>query len=329
LEFYRNLEHESKRRLFIYFIRSAKDRQLWHDHLSEVCYADRTGVKKSGMITKRLNPLNDYIFLKIMGEKGDEEQLLAFLKAVLGREGTDAIESVEIVENKTITAEVIGDKTSILDVRARTAAGERVNIEVQLRNLGNMDRRSLFYWSLEFSRGLEAGRDYRESPNVIAINIVNYEFMAQVPAFHTSFHIWEDTHREVLLTNALEIHFIDMVKFRRLKEKNIRYDPLHRWLTWFDKESPQMLVEEAVKMDTAIQKAEEKMVYVTNDKEALHAYQMREMALSDWTSGINYARQEGRQEEQREIARNLKKLGVSFEQIAQGTGLSVDEVEQL
>jgi hypothetical protein len=37
--------------------------------------------------TKRLNPLNDYIFLKIMGEKGDEEQLLAFLNAVLGRHG--------------------------------------------------------------------------------------------------------------------------------------------------------------------------------------------------------------------------------------------------
>ncbi|MDR0586872.1 MAG: Rpn family recombination-promoting nuclease/putative transposase [Treponema sp.] len=102
------------------------------------------------MIKERLNPLNDYIFLKIMGEKGDEEQLLAFLNAVLERKGTYAIESVEIIENRTITAEVIGDKTSILDVRARTAAGERVNIEVQLRNLGNMDRRSLFYsqWGL-------------------------------------------------------------------------------------------------------------------------------------------------------------------------------------
>jgi hypothetical protein len=52
-----------------------------------------------------------------------------------------------------------------------------------------MDRRSLFYWSLEFSRGMEAGQDYQEAPNVIAINIVNYEFMPQVPAFHTSFHI--------------------------------------------------------------------------------------------------------------------------------------------
>ncbi|MDR2029487.1 MAG: Rpn family recombination-promoting nuclease/putative transposase [Treponema sp.] len=301
------------------------------------------------MANDRLNPLNDYLFLKVMGEKGDEEQLRAFLNAVLGRRGPEAIESLEIIENKTITAEIIGDKSSILDVRARTGQGERVNIEVQLRNLGNMDRRSLFYWSQEFSRGMEAGQDYRETPNVIAINIVNYEFLARVPAFHTSFHIWEDRYREVLLTDALEIHFIDMVKFRGVEERDIRNDPLQRWLTWFDRGSPAKLVEEAIRMDGAIQKAEEKLAYVSKDKEALRAYQMREMAMSDWTSGINHARREGLQEgmekglqkglqkgrregrleEKQEIARNFKELGIPLEQIARGTGLSVEDIAQL
>jgi hypothetical protein len=51
-----------------------------------------------------------------MGEKGDEEQICVFLNAVPGR---------------TITAGVTGDKSSILDVRVRTAAGELVNIEIQ------------------------------------------------------------------------------------------------------------------------------------------------------------------------------------------------------
>jgi hypothetical protein len=31
---------------------------------------------------ERLNPLNDFLFLKVMGEKGDEVQLLAFINAV-------------------------------------------------------------------------------------------------------------------------------------------------------------------------------------------------------------------------------------------------------
>jgi predicted transposase/invertase (TIGR01784 family) len=192
---------------------------------------------------------------------------------------------------------------------------------------------------------MAAGRDYRESPNVIAINIVNYEFLPEIPAFHTSFHIWEDTYREVLLTDALEIRFIEMVKFRRLAEKDIWNEPLHRWLTWFDQGSPASVVEEVIKMDRGIQKAEEKMAYVSIDKEALREYQMREMALSDWTSGLNYARregmregiqqgrregkQEGRREGMREIAANLKRRGVPIDHIAEDTGLSVEAVAKL
>jgi predicted transposase/invertase (TIGR01784 family) len=67
------------------------------------------------------------------------------------------------------------------------------------------------------------------------------------------------------------------------------------------------------------------MEYVSIDKEALRAYQMREMALSDWTSGLNHARREGIQE----VARNLKKIGVPLEQIAQGTGLSIEDIARL
>jgi predicted transposase/invertase (TIGR01784 family) len=145
---------------------------------------------------ERLNPLNDYLFMKVMGEKGDEEQLLSFLNAVLRRTGKDRLVSVEILENKTFTAEVIGDKSSILDLRAVLEDRTKVNIEVQLRNLGNMDRRSLFYWSREYTKSLEAGQDYLELPNVVAINIVNFEFLPSGD-FHTSFHLREDRDKEL------------------------------------------------------------------------------------------------------------------------------------
>jgi hypothetical protein len=92
-------------------------------------------------------------------------------------------------------------------------------------------------------------------PAVIAINIVNFEFVA-VDDFHTSFHLWEDRHKECMLTDALEIHFVDMVKYKQLREKDIRHDALHRWLCFFDKDTPDKIVKEVLKMDTAIQKAE-------------------------------------------------------------------------
>jgi hypothetical protein len=57
---------------------------------------------------ERLNPLNDFIFLKIMGEKGDEVQLLAFINAVLKRTGKERLQSIEIIENKKLPAETVG-----------------------------------------------------------------------------------------------------------------------------------------------------------------------------------------------------------------------------
>ena len=43
-------------------------------------------------------------------------------------------------------------------------------------------------------------------------------------------------------------------------------------------------------MDGAIRKAQERMDFVSRDMEALREYHMREMALSDWNSTVNYAR---------------------------------------
>jgi hypothetical protein len=42
---------------------------------------------------------------------------------------------------------LIGDKSSILALRAICDNSAKVSIEVQLRNFGNMDKRSLFDWS--------------------------------------------------------------------------------------------------------------------------------------------------------------------------------------
>ena len=83
--------------------------------------------------------------------------------------------------------------------------------------------------SREFTGGLAKGGDYSLLSNVIAINIANFEAVA-IDDFHSVFHLWEDTHRDCLLTDALEIHFIDMKKFNSLPDKDIMNNSLHRWL---------------------------------------------------------------------------------------------------
>ncbi|WP_157078687.1 Rpn family recombination-promoting nuclease/putative transposase, partial [Methanobrevibacter filiformis] len=123
---------------------------------------------------ERFNPLNDYLFLEYMGKQGDEEQLLSFLNAVLTRTNNDVLTSIEIVENTEITPDVLGDKSCVLDVRAKTADGTKIEIEVQLANEYNMIKRLLYYWSREFVVNLDSGDKYQELPKVIAIGILDF-----------------------------------------------------------------------------------------------------------------------------------------------------------
>ncbi|MDR1023025.1 MAG: hypothetical protein LBL94_07140 [Prevotellaceae bacterium] len=73
----------------------------------------------------------------------------------------------------------------------------------------------------------------------------------------------------------------------------------------------------------AIAKAQEKITFVSRDKKVLRAYQMREMALSDYISGINHARREGEQEGRQKVIQEtlleitkLLKEGKSIEDIS-------------
>ena len=291
-------------------------------------------MKTTATQARRFNPLNDFLFLKVMGEKGDEEQLLGFLNAVLFPTGTDRFSSVEIMENRTLTAEVLGDKSSILDVRAVLQGSARINVEVQLRNQHNMEKRSLFYWSREFAGSLGTGQNYRELPRVISINILNFEFL-HTKDFHSRFHLREDNDM-ILLTDALEIHYLDMVKWRKRDNKDITGNPLHRWLAWLDPGSSPELIAEVVNMDNAILKANERQEYILSDKEALRAYEMRQLGYWDLVNQIDYARDEGREEgrkenyeEKRRIIANLKTLGIPIETISQATGFTIEEIEKL
>jgi predicted transposase/invertase (TIGR01784 family) len=82
-------------------------------------------------------------------------------------------------------------------------------------------------------------------------------------------------------------------------------------------------------MDAAIQKAQERLDFVANDKEALREYHMREMALSDWTSGVNHARREGKEEGQKDVARRLKARGRPVKEIVEDTGLDLETIRDL
>jgi len=82
-----------------------------------------------------------------------------------------------------------------------------------------------------------------------------------------------------------------MVKYRKMKGK--LNDSLSHWLTWFDRNSTPELLEEVLKMDNAIQMANERLLYVTEDEDAQREYLVRFRAMCDMTSMQNAAHREG------------------------------------
>jgi predicted transposase/invertase (TIGR01784 family) len=270
----------------------------------------------------RLNPLNDYLIVKMFGETGDEEQLLSLMNAVGSKTGK-CFASVQILKNKTLTAAVIGNKKIILDVRSIADAKARFDMEVQMRNQGNMIRRSLHYWSSDFRQGIGEGEDYRDLPDVIAVNIINFPYIG-LDEVHTSFHIYEDGHREYKLTDALELHFIDMTRFRKLAGKN-KDDPLHRWLLFLDQDTEPEVLKEVLTMDGAIQKAQDRMDFVSMDRDAYREYELREAQMAFYDQDVKSAARK----RDIEIARNGKAMGLSIEQISLLTGLNPEEAEKL
>ncbi|MEJ8554833.1 Rpn family recombination-promoting nuclease/putative transposase [Tepidibacter sp. Z1-5] len=280
---------------------------------------------------ERLKPLNDFIFKKLFGENEAKDNLIAFLNAVLDRKDKERLISLEIIENKELTKEMMEDKTGILDVRAKTEDGTQINIEVQLTDQRNMDKRTLFYWGRLFNEGIKKGEDYRKLCKVITINILDFEYLS-LNKFHSKFHLWEDEEKDYMLTDLVEIHFIEVPKFNELDEKNLKDDKLQRWLTFFNKDISEETLKELMDMDEDIKRAEERLEYLSSDKKTIELYKAREKSLHERANMINSAKEEGieqgKEQVKIEIAKSLLDI-LDIETIALKTGLSIEKVKKL
>lgn len=259
-----------------------------------------------------------------MGEEESKENLIAFLNAVLDTEDQNKLVSLEIINNKELTKEMIEDKTGRLDVRAKTADETQINIEVQLTNQRNMEKRTMFYWGKLFLEGIKQGEDYIHLEKVITINILDFDYL-DIERFHTKYHLWEDDEASYMLTDLIEIHFIEMAKFRRLEQKDLKNNPLHRWLKFFDKSLSQEELKELMEMDTAIKRAEAKLEHLSSDPKMLELYRAREDSLHERANMISSAKLEGKEE----VVKNMLRMGLPEEHIAVATELSIEHIRDI
>lgn len=277
---------------------------------------------------RKVKPLNDFIFKKVFGEKGNEDILISFINAVLKRTNKEPIVEIEIIDNKQLTKEVINDKTGIIDVRARTAKGENVDIEVQLTDQGNMDKRTLFYWGKMYLENIKQGEDYTSLEKVITINILDFDYL-KTESYQSSFHLWEDIEKNYMLTDMVEIHFLELPKFRRKKNKNYKDNAIERWLAFLEKDIPETTLRELMDLEPAIEKAEKRIEYLSSDEETMNTYWERERSLHERANMINSAEQRGDLNRAKIGIRNMLEKGMDKKDISEILEVDMPLIEEV
>ena len=92
----------------------------------------------------RLDPKVDVVFKQIFGAEKNKAILISFLNAVLDWTGEREIVAVEIL-NPYLEQENINDSYGILDIKVQLDNGELVDVEMQIGDRADMERRSTFY----------------------------------------------------------------------------------------------------------------------------------------------------------------------------------------
>ncbi|MGL4740113.1 MAG: Rpn family recombination-promoting nuclease/putative transposase [Sarcina sp.] len=231
-----------------------------------------------------LDPKTDFIFKKIFGSESNKSILISFLNATL--KSKDEIKEV-ILENTDIEKNFIEDKFSRLDIKATTNKGEKINIEIQLRNEKNMIKRTLYYWSKVYEEQLTEGRNYSRLNRTICINILNFDYLEN-NKFHSMFRLKDvDTDKE--LTDVMEIHFIEIPK---LSDESEEKDMLAAWIEFL--KNPESEKVRSLENDIkAIRDAKDELVKISSDKKQRAMYEMRQKALHDEANALYSAKEQG------------------------------------
>ncbi len=239
-------------------------------------------------MNKLLNPKNDVVFQKIFGVKENEKLLISFLNSILEPMGNGKIKSITLEEKALNVSLIASEKLSILDINVTTENSTHINVEIQLINQYNMIRRTIFYLSKMILKQLIKGDNYNQLNKTITINILDFDYIKD-EKFHSSYHLYEDTTKK-LLSDIVEIHFIELKKFE--KSKKDYNNKLHRWLSFLINPEGEE-IDIMKKEDTEIKEAMDVLYNISGDKELIQLAEMRDKAIRDEKSRLQGARDEG------------------------------------
>ena len=182
-----------------------------------------------------INPRVDIAFKKIFGTESNKDLLVSLINSIVDEE--DQVVDVTLM-NPYNQKNFKKDKLSILDIKAEGSTGKKFNIEIQITDEADYDKRALYYWAKLYTEQLKESQEYSSLKKVIGIHILNFTSIPEAQKYHNAFHI---TEKETGLKyyNELELHTIELKKFGDIGSKI--QNALDMWSAFLTK--PELFVE--------------------------------------------------------------------------------------
>jgi predicted transposase/invertase (TIGR01784 family) len=238
----------------------------------------------------RINPRVDFAFKKLFGSEENKDLLISLINAIVSER--DQVADIEL-KNPYNLADYQAGKMSILDIKAVDKTGLWYNIEMQVSEDLNFDKRALYYWARLVTEQLKEGAVYRQLKKTVSINILDFNFTPSETEFHNIYKICNTTVAgDDRFHDIFELHYIELRKFRKEYAELVR--PLDRWLTFLTRahELARGRVPESLSSDQQILKAIEAVDRMFDEEERL-VYEERMRLIADAAALMISAEEKG------------------------------------
>ena len=289
---------------------------------------------------EEITPRVDLAFKKIFGVEENKDLLISLINSIVSK--ADQVTEVTLL-NPYNPKNFKNDKLSILDIKAEGFDGKRFNIEIQISDEADYDKRALYYWAKLYTEQLRSSQDYSTLSKAIGIHILNFTSIPQVDKYHNVFHITEKD-SGLLYFKDLELHTIELNKFTKNSDDKLSdiiakvKTTLDMWvafLTRHDLLNKDNLPKELD--DASLKKALTVLDVMNFSQEEREAYEdhLKWLRIEANTlkkyeqKGRKEGREEGREEGKAELIKIMLTKGKTIEEIIEFTGLSKEKIEKL
>jgi predicted transposase/invertase (TIGR01784 family) len=273
---------------------------------------------------------NDIAFRKIFGNQKKSIVLISFLNAVLDLEGQNRIAKITIL-NPYLLPRIIGEKSSIIDVRATDQRGRQFIVEMQVADKKGFEKRVQFYTSRDYSMQIEKGEDYPKLKPTYFVGILNFGIGFGKNYLGKHYNIEEETGTCVL--GDIQHRFIQLTKFK--KKRTELTSLVDKW-TFFIKNAANLNIIPDDIDDEGLRTAYQEADKHTWQKEELIAYDNLSMRAQDERGERELAEERGRDEERAkaeeekvQMILNMEKQGLNVIQIVAITNRTEVEIVEI